>query len=110
MGIDYTDGPADQPWEVEKDGDYAYIQRHGYDLRLKPEPLYTIFLANHDTLETCQKIAARLNRLDSALRGLCEAVAATWTVMDTTPADVCDRLYLASYEAAQAAREVLNGD
>lgn len=61
---------------------------------------------------SCVKVrilTARCNRTRAALERLCAAVEATWTVMDTTPDEVRNRLYLASYEATQQAREVLNG-
>ena len=113
---EYTDGPADQPWEIDGTGfTFRYVQRRGFTQRSQ-DPHYE----RHYTVEDqdqAEHLAARLNDLDTArariallearLAALCGAVEAERTVMDTTPDDVRNRLYLAAYEATKAAREVL---
>ena len=117
---EYTDGPADQPWEIDGTGfTFRYVQRRGFTQRSQ-DPHYE----RHYTVEDqdqAEHLAARLNDLDTArariallearLAALCGAVerqasdhaykaglgVSEWEAM----------LYTTTLEALTAAREVL---
>lgn len=74
----YSDGPADQPWEVEKtDFALCYVQRRGFEQRsLEPnyERHYTV-----DDFEQAHHLCARLNRLDALSAWECADCGARFT-------------------------------
>ena len=61
----YTDGPADQPWEVGSDGDGWFVQRYGWSDRVAPIDAPTERLFYVDTEDHAHSLAARLNALDA---------------------------------------------
>lgn len=106
---EYTDGPADQPWEIDGTGfTFRYVQRRGFTQRSQ-DPHYE----RHYTVEDqdqAEHLAARLNDLDTArariallearLAALCGAVA-----RENAASGVSMQLA----DAARQAREVLGG-
>lgn len=62
----YTEGPANQAWEVEPDDSEFVIQRDGYDERAKAnkhQPPYEQYFRTFDR-ESADDLANRLNELD----------------------------------------------
>ena len=57
----YTDGPADQPWEVGSDGDGWFVQRYGWSDRVAPIDAPTERLFYVDTEDHAHSLAAQRN-------------------------------------------------
>lgn len=96
----YYDGPPTRQWEVVTEA-CIFVP-----LDLEDADKAAYLAARLNDLDAAR---ARIALLEARLAALCGAVEAERTVMDTTPDDVRNRLYLAAYEATQQAREVLGG-
>lgn len=118
MTNQYVDGPTDQPWEVEQDEAWCYVQRTGHDARTldnqeaqQVEIVYAFYVDDDGILRSAHYLVTRLNALDrtrAALQRLADAVKAEQAcngheVLATCACEMCDLV-----RAEQAAREVLD--
>lgn len=112
--IDYTEGPADQPWEVSdnlwagRSEPFWWIQRAGYAVRLNPDDENAPYEWRFGSTTDCGKmepheLAARLNDLDraradlaalesayTALTGQCQARIERIARLEARLAALCD--------------------